>query len=223
MTLSFILLIIVAYVIGGIPSGPLVVDRRGVDLTTRGSGKTGMTNVMRTAGYGPAALVAVGDILKGVLAIFAARWIIYNVGQFEPTINLGSLQIATVPLVEFIAATVVIAGHVWSVWLRLFTGKWSGGRGVLTGAGAVLVVMPVAALVATLIAVPLVLISRYVSLGSITGAAIIGLVILIAVLLQQANWLYLFFIILPIFVIAAHKDNIDRLLKGTERRLGEKA
>ncbi len=222
MALIYLMIVVVAYLIGAIPVGAIVVRMYHIDITTKGSGKTGATNVLRTVGWGPALGVALGDLLKGVIAVLAAR-LIMNAFGYPSAINVFGLNIAALPLAELLAAVSAVAGHVWSLWLRLFTGKWGGGRGVVTAAGAVLMVSPWVILIAAVVAIPIVAISRYVSLGSILGAATGGLVIIVLVALGRMDWLYIFFISLPIFIIVAHKDNIERLMRGTERKLGERA
>lgn len=225
MTLFVYLLVVaVAYLIGAIPVGAMVVRRvTNVDITTKGSGKTGATNVLRTAGWRPALLVAAGDLLKGILAILAARLLINAFGLPNDSINLFGLNLAALPLAELLAGVAAVAGHVWSLWLRIFGGRWGGGRGVVTAAGAVLMVSPLVILIAALVGIPIAAITRYVSLGSILGAATGALMMIVLVALGQTNWLYILFVSLPIFIIVAHKDNIQRLLAGTERKLGERA
>jgi glycerol-3-phosphate acyltransferase PlsY len=131
--------------------------------------------------------------------------------------------VSVMTLASVIAAAAVIAGHVWSLYLRLLTGAWGGGRGVATAMGAMFVVNPLVTGVALAVGIPTMLISRYVSLGSIVGAVASGLAIILLVLLGDMPAPSLLFIILVVFVILAHRDNIERLLKGTERKLGERA
>lgn len=223
MALIDLIIVVVAYLIGAIPIGAIVVRMYNIDITSKGSGKTGATNVLRTVGWKPALGVALGDLLKGVLAVLAARLIIDASGYSHTSMQLLGITIAALPLAELLAAVAAVAGHVWSLWLRLFTGKWGGGRGVVTAAGAMLLVSPWVIIIAALVALPIVAISRYVSLGSILGAATGGLVIVVLVAIGGLNWLYIFFLALPIFIIVAHKDNIERLMRGTERKLGERA
>jgi acyl phosphate:glycerol-3-phosphate acyltransferase len=223
MALVYLIIVAVAYLIGAIPVGAIVVRMYNIDITTKGSGKTGATNVLRTVGWGPALGVALGDLLKGILAVLAARLIIGAAGASNSTMQLFGVNIAALPLAELLAAVFAVAGHVWSVWLRIFIGRWGGGRGVVTAAGAMLLVNPWVILIAAVVAIPIVAISRYVSLGSILGAATGGLVIIVLVAIGGMDWLYIFFLALPIFIIVAHKDNIERLMRGTERKLGERA
>lgn len=223
MALVYLVIVAVAYLIGAIPIGAIVVRMYNIDITSKGSGKTGATNVLRTVGWKPALGVALGDLLKGMLAVLAAQLIMSAAGASNSTMQLFGVNIAALPLAELLAAVMAVAGHVWSLWLRIFTGKWGGGRGVVTAAGAMLLVNPWVILIAAVVAIPIVAISRYVSLGSILGAATGGLVIIVLVVIGGMNWLYIFFLALPIFIIVAHKDNIERLMRGTERKLGERA
>ncbi len=223
MALVYLVIVVVAYLIGAIPIGAIVVRMYNIDITSKGSGKTGATNVLRTVGWKPALGVALGDLLKGMLAVLAARLIMGAAGASNSTMQLFGVNIAALPLAELLAAVMAVAGHVWSLWLRIFTGRWGGGRGVVTAAGAMLLVNPWVILIAAVVAIPIVAISRYVSLGSILGAATGGLVIIVLVVLGGMNWLYIFFLVLPVFIIVAHKDNIERLMRGTERKLGERA
>lgn len=223
MLLYLAITTIVAYLIGAVPIGAIVARLNGVDITEHGSGKTGTTNVLRTVGRRAAALVLAGDFLKGSLAVLVARLVsnalIPNVG----TVHLLGLSVQSATLASLLAAAGAVGGHVWSLYLRLITGKWSGGRGVATAQGAMLVVNPLILLIGLVVGIPTVFISRYVSLGSILGAGAAGLGIIAFVAVGQMDPLAILFIFLSVFIIAAHHDNIRRLLKGTERKLGERA
>jgi acyl phosphate:glycerol-3-phosphate acyltransferase len=200
---GIILSAIAGYLIGAVPSGVIVGRLRGIDPRSGGSGRTGATNAMRTLGTGLAAVVLVADLLKGVAAVLLGAWIAGGLGASEAWgAALGGLA--------------AVVGHVRS----LFIG-FTGGRGVATGAGAMLVLAPVAVLAA----VPVLLIAiwrtRYVSLGSILAAATVAAAAVVLHLLGQTS--------LPVavaavgigaVVILAHADNIERLRAGTERRLG---
>ena len=121
-----------------------------------------------------------------------------------------------------IAAVAAVSGHVWSIYMKLITGEWSGGRGVSTALGAMLVVNPWITLLALCVGIPTIMISRYVSLGSILGAVASVVAIVLLVLLGYMNVLSLLFLFLGGFIIFAHRDNIERLLKGTERKIGDR-
>ena len=136
---------VVGYLLGSIPTGMIVARVYGnVDLTAHGSGRTGATNVLRTLGRGAAAIAFAGDFLKGMLAVLLVR------------VAFGDNSL----WLELIAAIAAVIGHSYSVFIG-----FKGGRGVVTGMGATMVVAPVLMLIALAIGVLLVAITRYVSLG----------------------------------------------------------
>jgi acyl phosphate:glycerol-3-phosphate acyltransferase len=173
-----------------------------VDLRTRGSGRTGATNVLRTMGKRAAAIAFAGDFIKGMLAVLVVRW----------TIGDGS----TWP--ELIAAIAAVVGHSYSVFIG-----FKGGRGVVTGFGATIVAAPLLMLIAFAAGVILVILTRYVSLGSVVGAITAGLLMCaLSVYTGDPAWA-VWGVLVPGFIVVAHRDNIERLLAGTERKLGERA
>jgi len=192
--------------LGSIPTG-IIVARvyRNVDLTAYGSGRTGATNVLRTLGSGAAAIAFAGDFLKGLLAVLAVRLIIAGDNSW----------------VELVAGVAAVLGHSYSVFIG-----FKGGRGVVTGFGATAAATPLAPilmLIAFAIGAVLVAVTRYVSLGSVVGAGLAGLLMCwLAVNTGDPAWA-VWGVLMSGFIIAAHKDNIERLLAGTERKLGERA
>lgn len=191
---------VAAYLLGALPTGYLLGRfSKGVDVRSYGSGSTGATNVMRVLGKTAAALVFVGDFGKGVLAVWA-----------PVALGLG-------PLAQALAGLAVLAGHNWPVFLA-----FKGGRGVATGVGGLFVVLPLAATAVTLSAVAVIALTRYVSLGSMVGLAVALPFALATVLLSGAPVEYLVYV-LPgsVLIVARHSGNIQRLLKGTEAKLGE--
>jgi glycerol-3-phosphate acyltransferase PlsY len=222
MLLVYLWIALLAYLIGAVPIGAIVAHFQGVDIRQHGSGKTGTTNVLRTIGRRAAALVLLGDFLKGSIAVWAGQFI---AGASAPGASVSWLddRVSVITLASAIAASAAIIGHVWSVYLRIVTGKWSGGRGVATALGAMLAFNPWICLVTLAVGIPTIIISRYVSLGSIVGSVAGILAIVLLVLFGQLNALSLLFAALGVFIIAAHRDNIARLLKGTERKIGERA
>jgi glycerol-3-phosphate acyltransferase PlsY len=222
LLLRFAAVIAGGYLLGSVPSGVLVGRAFGnVDPRAYGSGKTGATNVLRTLGPGAAALVVVGDILKGALAVLLARFIFFGALVPFPIHLAGASHhlLATYqPWAESLAGLAAILGHTYSVFIN-----FTGGRGVLTGAGVVLVLTPLAFLVGLIGAVVPIALTRYVSLGSILGAITLTATELVLVLLRLAPIPYFLFTLLgAAYVIALHRDNIERLFKGTERKLGER-
>lgn len=222
MLFIYIAIAVLAYFIGAVPVGAVVAHFQGVDMRRHGSGKLGATNVLRTVGRRAAALVLLGDFLKGSVAVWAAQII---AGGFAPGARVTWLddRVSVITLASAVAAAAAISGHVWSVYMRIITGEWSGGRGVATGLGCMVAVNPWITVVALAVGIPTIIISRYVSLGSIMGSVASVIAILLLVIIGQMNALSLLFILLGVFVILAHRDNIERLLKGTERKIGDRA
>jgi glycerol-3-phosphate acyltransferase PlsY len=190
------LALLAAYLVGAIPVGFLVARAWGIgDIRSHGSGNIGATNVLRTAGRTPAILTLVGDAAKGYLAVMAAG----VVARGEPAATA-------------LGAVAAVVGNGWSVFLG-----FRGGKGVATGLGAFLRLVPGAVAPAALVWLVVTVTFRYVSLGSITAA----LCVPIGALLLGAPW--------PAvaaagagaaIVVLRHHENIARLLAGTERRLG---
>jgi glycerol-3-phosphate acyltransferase PlsY len=192
-------LVLVAYLAGSIPMGVVVARATGgTDPRTVGSGRTGGTNALRALGRGRAAIVVTGDLLKGALPVLLAR---YATG--------GD------PLVEVLCGAAAVAGAIWSV----FAGFRSG-RGVGTGVGTMLVIQPVAVLLATPVFIGVILLTRYVSLGSLIGsAAMFPAMLLVLLVVPDTPLPYVIYSAVGAALIwLAHADNIDRLLHGTERK-----
>jgi len=193
---------LVGYLLGAIPTGMIVARIYGnVDLTSQGSGHTGATNVLRTMGKGAAVVAFAGDFLKGLLAVLVIRYTVAN-GSAWP---------------ELIAAIAAVLGHSYSVFIG-----FKGGRGVVTGFGATIVAAPLLMVLAFALGVCLVLLTRYVSLGSVVGAILGGLFMCaFAVWTGDPAWA-VWGVLVSGFIVIAHRDNIERLMAGTERKLGER-
>ncbi|MEO7000808.1 MAG: glycerol-3-phosphate 1-O-acyltransferase PlsY [Ktedonobacterales bacterium] len=213
--------IIVGYLLGSIPSGVLVSRLVGKgDPRAAGSGKTGATNVLRTLGRGPAAVVVVVDVLKGVAAVLLVRYVFFGAlgGAHAGSMNAQTFALIRDSL-EALAALAAVLGHNYSIFIR-----FTGGRGVLTGAGALVTMSPLATLFGFVAAVTPIYLTRYVSLGSLMGAVLSILTDLTLAILHLDSWPHFAFILVGgAFVIISHKDNIERLRNGTERKLGEPA
>jgi glycerol-3-phosphate acyltransferase PlsY len=197
-----LLALILGYLLGSIPSGALVARVYGkVDLTQVGSRRTGATNVLRTLGPGAAAIVFLGDLLKGAAAVLIAR-------ALWPD---DTWAIA-------VAGTAAVLGHAYSPFIG-----FKGGRGVTTGLGAMLAIAPVAALVAAVVGIVTIATTRYVSLGSILGTLVASVAVIVLTVVYRSPVAYAAFAaVVGAFIVIAHHDNIDRLRHGTERRLGER-
>jgi glycerol-3-phosphate acyltransferase PlsY len=189
------LALVAAYLVGSLPTGFLVARAFGLgDIRRHGSGNIGATNVLRTLGRGAAVLTLAGDIAKG----YAAVW-------------LGS---RLVPGGDAAAACAVaaVAGNCWSIFLR-----FRGGKGVATGLGALLRLVPWAVGPAALVWVAITASFRYVSLGSVLAALCVPLG---AVLLGYPWTSVVAAAVVAVVIVVRHRANISRLLAGNEPRLG---
>jgi acyl phosphate:glycerol-3-phosphate acyltransferase len=206
--------LVIAYLFGSMPTGYLAGKLlRGIDIREHGSKSTGATNVLRTLGKWPALAVLIIDVLKGVAAIMVARWFypwLYAVLSTTPP-TAFDLQI-WVPWAVCLAGLAVLLGHSRSIWLN-----FTGGKSAATGLGVLLAMSwPVGLGAATVFGVVLA-IFRIVSLGSIL-AALTAIVLVCG--LEQPLPYRLLVIAGSIYVIVRHRANIQRLLAGTEPRLG---
>ncbi|MGH2474701.1 MAG: glycerol-3-phosphate 1-O-acyltransferase PlsY [Candidatus Limnocylindrales bacterium] len=191
-------LIFVAYLAGSVPVGALVARRvGGPDLRSVGSGRTGGTNALRALGRKWAAVVVIGDLLKGALPVLLARVVTGD------------------PVIEVLCGGAAVLGAIWSI----FAGFRSG-RGVGTGVGTMLVIQPLAVLLAAPVFVVVILLTRYVSLGSLLGSAAMFPAMLLVLLVAPTTPLpyVIYAAVGAVFIWLAHADNIDRLIHGTERK-----
>lgn len=207
IVLSFIGLIILGYLIGSIPVGFILGKlARGIDIREHGSGNIGMTNVMRILGVKAGVFVFFADIAKGAAAV-ALAWAIL---AYSPNMVVWG-QVA--------GGAAAIVGHSWPIYIG-----FKGGRGIATGFGAVLVLSWPVGLIAFFVFLLVVGLSRYVSLGSILAALTMLLAMIPFVVLDVGSFghfAYIVFglVVVPI-VIFRHRDNIRRLLSGTESKIG---
>ncbi len=187
-----IILIVGAYLLGSIPTGLLLAKAAGVDIRSTGSGNIGATNVYRTLGRTVGVLTLVGDCLKGLFPVLAARYL-----------GMDDAWIAAAGLAAFL-------GHVYTVFLG-----FKGGKGVATALGVFLGVSPLAVLGALVIFVLLVWKWRYISLGSVTAAAAMPPLV---ALLDRRPMLVGMTVVVATLVVLKHRENIARLRAGTENR-----
>lgn len=199
---TYALFVVGAYLLGAIPFGLLIGRAYGVDIRRHGSGNIGATNALRTIGWRASAIVLVLDILKATLPLIAARWLVGDA------------------VLDAMLGLAAVAGHNWPVYIG-----WKGGRGVASSLGVMAVLCPVATLGAAAIGVSLIAWSRYVSLGSVTGAVAVPVfTVVYARLVAPIPLAYIVLsVALGILVVVQHRDNIKRLLAGNERKLGQKA
>ena len=207
MILACLLIIVVAYLLGSVPSGYVLVRLfRHQDIRQTGSGNIGATNVLRSGGKGLAAATFFMDMLKGCLAVWLGGVLGCLLAPASAPDNMRAL-----------AALVAVLGHIFPVWLG-----FKGGKGVATGFGVFLVAAPWAALAAISVFFVVLALSRYVSLASVLGA---GSFPFFAWWLGYGNRLPFFIavqIAVAMLLIVKHHQNIRRLLAGTESKLGAK-
>lgn len=202
-----IVLFLAAYLLGSIPTGYLIGKYvKGIDIREHGSGSTGATNVLRTLGKQAGATVLLVDMLKGMAAIALARGLFLLDANPVPE-NWRDWLIV-------LAGFGAVIGHSKSVFLN-----FSGGKSVATSLGVLLVMSPIAALGTLGSFLVMLAIFRIVSLGSITGAIVVNLLMF---LLDRPLPYLLFSLLAGTYVIVRHRGNIQRLLAGTEPRIGQK-
>ena len=204
--MTLIVVVIIAYLIGSIPFGYLIVrGKLGDDVRQSGSGGTGATNVSRRAGRAAGVFTLVLDALKGVIAVLVARTVFAGVGPYADWLAAA-------------AGIAAIVGHIFPVWLG-----FRGGKGVATGVGVFFILAPVALLCAGVLFVAIVALTRYVSLGSIIAAVTIPLFVwLQAVFVEPVAdlWPLLTATITgALLILFAHRGNIGRLARGTESQI----
>lgn len=188
--MNLILFIIFSYLLGSVPFGKLVGLKYGVDIQKKGSGNIGATNSLRLLGWKPGAIVLVLDVLKGFIPV--------------------KLALQVLPLNQvLIIGLITILAHIFPVWL-----KFKGGKGVATGLGILFALDLLMTLVAFIIFITVFLLSKIISISSIIS--VWGLVV---ASYFNAPKLTVFFLVLAIILTWTHRENISRLIKGTEKRI----
>ncbi|KKY00142.1 hypothetical protein VN21_15745 [Paraclostridium benzoelyticum] len=199
--INYLIIILVSYFIGSISTSYIIAKRMmGVDIRTQGSGNAGSTNVLRTLGKKAGIMTFVGDLLKGVIAVLIAKVIS----------TIAHTDVATA---SYIAVVFVVIGHNWPIYLG-----FRGGKGVATSLGAMIAVNPVIALSCFAFFILIVYVTKYVSLGSVLSICT-SPIIMFFIGNYKGLAVALF---LSASVIFKHRENIKRLLNGTERKIGEK-
>lgn len=176
------------------------------DIRKHGSGNAGMTNILRTYGKWPAVFTAAGDFCKAVLAVFLGR--LLNQYLAGLTVDAG-----------YIAGIFVIIGHLFPLYFG-----FRGGKGVMAGLGVILSVNPPIFVIVLIVALPLIVITRIISIASIAGAiTFVPLTCVWAHLFTEQPWYYYIAgTIIGCMILVVHRANIQRLQAGTENRLGQK-
>jgi glycerol-3-phosphate acyltransferase PlsY len=217
--------LLIGYVLGAFPTGYFMGRLWGVDVRKHGSGRTGGTNVLRSAGWGAFTLTVLGDFFKGTLGVLIARWLFPDFHSSHAAALFGAL-----------------IGHNWSIWIALLakpdpTMRYAapplgwlqriahqgrGGAGVTTTVGAVVGLFPN---IMILTPIPLIVLAiwRYASLASLTVATIFPVGMLFFCWRGDAPWSYFILgLATGIVLWLVHIPNIKRLLAGNERRFGER-
>lgn len=193
--MKILILSIAAFIIGSIPVGLIIATSKGIDLKQKGSGNIGATNVLRTAGKWPAVFTLCGDILKGAAAVLLARH--FEAGVFyEGVIGLCS-----------------ILGHNFSLFL-----KFKGGKGVATSLGVLSIYAPLTAFFTVILWLLTVLITKYSSLGALVSFGFLP----VSMILFDTRGKFPIALIMAIMIFIMHRENILRLARGTELKVGKK-
>jgi len=194
--MNAVLAVTLGYLVGSIQFAYLLSRRHGIDLRRAGSGNVGASNVLRTTGVWAAVLAMMLDGVKGTLAVLMAQLL------------SGSL-IATVA-----AAFASILGHVYPVWLR-----FRGGKGVATAAGAFALLAPEAMGIAAAVFLIAVILTRFISVGSIAGALTL---VIVAGITDVPGVVAIGATASTLIIVYRHRGNLTRLVAGTERRIGQR-
>ena len=198
------ILIVVAYLLGSIPFGYLIVkERAGVDVRSVGSGNVGATNVLRVSGKGPAVAVLLMDMAKGCFPVLVGRFL------------------GVSPAILALVAVAAVLGHVFSIFLG-----FQGGKGVATALGAFLALAPIATATSIAVFILVVVWKRYVSLGSVVAVATFPVW---AYVYGRTGWMTVPWLAVCIaglatalVVFVKHRANLQRIAEGTESRIGER-
>jgi glycerol-3-phosphate acyltransferase PlsY len=215
--LDYIIVAVAAYLLGSIPTGFLVARAKGVDIRNVGSGNIGATNAMRVLGKPAGIFVLLMDAFKGWYACQVGLLVFF---QFLPHANIHSNAdvhnvVGCMDTFPIIAGIFAVLGHNYTCWL-----KFKGGKGIATTAGVFLALAPWALLVALVVFILAILLTKYVSVGSI--AAAVALPVTVWMMSPHNLFLCIVTTALGVLAIWKHKANIQRLMAGTENRLGKK-
>lgn len=205
--LDLLPVVVISYLLGSLPTGYLIAKQSRVNIFEVGSGNMGATNIARILGIQRGLLVWFLDSMKGMAAVILSQYILQ-----------GDRALAAA-----IGAIFVIVGHNWSIFVRLFTGDLRGGKGAATSLGTLLVIAPLhIVIVACLISGALIAITRYMSLGVLVMFGLsFGWLMLLIVTGQMNPIFILYMLVTTTLIVYRFRDNIQRLLAGEERRLGE--
>ncbi|HZJ56721.1 MAG TPA: glycerol-3-phosphate 1-O-acyltransferase PlsY [Clostridia bacterium] len=193
--MRYVLIVVIGYILGNVSSSYLVGKLgSNIDVRQHGSGNLGTTNAYRVLGIKAGALVFIGDVIKGILATIIGLLIVKDS-------SVGGL----------IGGIAAVAGHNWPFLLG-----FKGGKGIATSFGTIIILFPLTAIILLAVVVLIIVLTGYVSLGSITAAVLLPI---LAIAFRYNPWLIVGAFLLAALAILRHKANISRLLKGTENKI----
>jgi len=194
--LASIIAVAASYLLGSVSFSILIARWvKGIDIRQHGSGNAGATNTLRVLGKGPAAVVFLLDVAKGIAAVLLGKW-------------LGDGQV----WVQVLCGAAAITGHNWPIWFR-----FKGGKGIATTIGVMATIAFWPALIAGVIAIAAVAVTRYVSLGSLIFVTLLPVFILVLSMPRALFWASL---LIWAYAIIRHRTNIVKLIRGEEHKLG---
>ena len=199
MTLTIALALVAAYLVGSIDFAVIVARMHGVDIHSVGSGNPGASNVIRSIGRVPGALVLVGDTLKGVIG--AALGAIAAAPPWNPTVQWA-----------FLAGLFAVLGHCYPVFHR-----FKGGKGVATGLGVLFFTIP---LVGLIIVVSWLILVRLTKTASISSLIVVGATVPLAIWQGVTGMSLVWLLVTAAFIVWRHRGNIQRVVKGNEQKVG---
>ena len=199
---SYIITGVIAYLLGSINTAIIISALSGKDIRKEGSGNAGATNTLRVMGKKAAALVALFDALKGVFAVIIAR-VVSSIAGID----------ANIPVC--ISALLVVLGHIYPVYFG-----FKGGKGIMTSIAVVFMLDWRMGLILFVICIAIMIITKYVSLGSCIGAVMFP--VLTAIFHTENTVLIIVSVIIALLAVVKHRTNIARLIKGTESKLNFK-
>ncbi len=218
--LPFFVPLAIGYLLGSIPFGYIVGKAHGIDLTAEGSGSTGTTNALRLLGKKAAFLVLLGDFGKGVLGPILAEKILLGLAP-----GFFSERLYLIALAQVIAAIAVLFGHSKSVWIG-----FKGGKSVASGVGTLFALDWRVGLLTAIVWATTVFTSKFSSLGALIAVPLSPIIMFVFKKFYSTSsdtigiWIYVGYCLLgAAFIVWKHKANIERLMNGTEPKIGKKA
>ncbi len=207
MIISYIAGIIISYLIGGIPFGYLIAVAKGIDIRTQGSGNIGATNVGRVLGKKYGLIIFILDMLKGFAAVFLVPAAVSRAVMIPTT---------TDNLLVILCGFCAVLGHAFPVYL-----KFKGGKAVATSFGVFIWLVPISIAIAFGVWLLTVIVTRYVSLGSMIGSLSLVGAIVVVVNSPFGDKVYLtaMSVAVAILIIIRHTSNIQRIIAGTEKKV----